>query len=248
MDKANCSIFILCFLAAAILVRIQPAVAQTPTPTPIAAAVSQQQAIGIAMSAALNSSVIINDVPILGFKFQNYPVAIELTMQPAISYPPSQYRPWYNIFLVCDKSYNGLTSFQVTLWGDTGEVTHVVAITMYRGGPSYNAQIVTYDPSTPPFQYPSPSPTLSPSPTATPQTTMSPAPTFNPYASPSLTQQPTESPSVSQTPEPTLILKQQSGFLGTTLPLEYGYTIMAVLVVAVVAGTSLVLIRNRRKR
>ena len=67
-------------------------------------------------------------------------------------------------------------------------------------------------------------PTLSP--TATP----SPSPTLSP--SPSPTSEPTKAPT--STP------KQQTGFLGTNLPTEYGYAIVAVLVLAVVAGLSLV--------
>jgi hypothetical protein len=59
-------------------------------------------------------------------------------------------------------------------------------------------------------------------------------PTEIPF-NPSPTEQPTPAPTLSPTLEPTSTPKQQSGFLGTSLPLEYGYAIIAVAVIAVVA-------------
>jgi hypothetical protein len=58
-------------------------------------------------------------------------------------------------------------------------------------------------------------------------------------------------PSSSSTPistmEPTSTPKQTTGFLGTSLPAAYGYAILAVLVIIVVAGLSLVYIKKLRK-
>jgi hypothetical protein len=47
--------------------------------------------------------------------------------------------------------------------------------------------------------------------------------------------------------EPTSTPTQQTGFLGTNLPIEYGYAIVAVLVILVVAGLSLIYLRKFRK-
>jgi hypothetical protein len=59
------------------------------------------------------------------------------------------------------------------------------------------------------------------------------------------------SPSVEPTIEPTsthtATSKPQSGFLGTNLPIEYGYAIVAVLVIAVVAGLGLVYLAYLKK-
>ena len=74
-----------------------------------------------------------------------------------------------------------------------------------------------------------------------------------PSSSPTLTPSPTESPSYSQssspshtpTIEPTLAPKQ-TGFLGTRLPTEYGYAVVAVGVI-VAAGLSLVYLKKLRK-
>lgn len=83
---------------------------------------------------------------------------------------------------------------------------------------------------------PSPSlpPSLEPSPSATP--------------APSPTASPTMAPTLEPTMEPTLTPQKSSGFLGTNLPMEYGYAILAVLVIMVVAGLSLVYFKNLRKQ
>jgi hypothetical protein len=58
---------------------------------------------------------------------------------------------------------------------------------------------------------------------------------------------PTQSSTIEPTAEPTPTPKQPSGFLGTNLPMEYGYAIIAVLVIVVVAGLSLVYLKKVRK-
>jgi hypothetical protein len=70
--------------------------------------------------------------------------------------------------------------------------------------------------------------------------TASPSPTLS--ASPTLSPSPTMEPSL----EPTSTPQEQSGFLGTSLPIEYGYAIVAVLAIAVVAGLSLVYFKKRK--
>jgi hypothetical protein len=75
-----------------------------------------------------------------------------------------------------------------------------------------------------PFGYVSPS---SPSPFPSPSSTLSPSP--------------------SATLAPTSTQKAQSGFLGTNLPTEYGYAIVAALVIIVVAGLSLAYFKKLRK-
>jgi parallel beta-helix repeat protein len=58
---------------------------------------------------------------------------------------------------------------------------------------------------------------------------------------------PIVSPTIEPTAEPTSTPKPQSGFLGTNIPIEYGYAIVAVLVIIIVAGLSLVYIKKFRK-
>jgi hypothetical protein len=53
--------------------------------------------------------------------------------------------------------------------------------------------------------------------------------------------------SISPITEPTSTPKQPSGFLGTNLPTEYGYALVAVLVMVAVAGLSLVYFKKLRK-
>jgi hypothetical protein len=67
----------------------------------------------------------------------------------------------------------------------------------------------------------------------------SPVPSQSPSPSPSPTNEPTL--------EPTSTPNQPSSFLGTNLPTEYGYAIVAVLVIIVVAGLSLVYFKKIRK-
>jgi hypothetical protein len=67
-------------------------------------------------------------------------------------------------------------------------------------------------------------------------------PEYTPTSSPS----PNPIPTLSPTLEPTSTQKQ-TGFLGTSLPLEYGYVIVAVLVIIVVAELSLVYLKKLRK-
>ena len=76
-----------------------------------------------------------------------------------------------------------------------------------------------------------------------PTSTYDPAPTSQspliPYSISPATA-PTMEPIIEQTAVPTSTLKQQTGFLGTNLPTEYGYSIIIILIIAVVAGLSLV--------
>lgn len=74
--------------------------------------------------------------------------------------------------------------------------------------------------------FPTPEPTSEPSPSP------SPIPTIERTTEPTL--------------EPTSTPKQSSGFLGTNLPVEYGYAIIAAAVIAVVALAAVAL-RKRRK-
>jgi hypothetical protein len=79
---------------------------------------------------------------------------------------------------------------------------------------------------------PSPSPSIEPLPSEAPSPSPSPSPTLSPTLEPTV--------------EPTSTPKPSSGFLGTNLPTEYGYAMVAVLVIAVV-GLSLVYLRRLRK-
>jgi len=71
--------------------------------------------------------------------------------------------------------------------------------------------------------------------------------TPSPKSSNSPTTEPTSKPSIIPTTEPSPTPNHQSGFLGTNLPVEYGYAIVAVLVIVVVAGLSLVYLKKVRK-
>ena len=92
----------------------------------------------------------------------------------------------------------------------------------------------------------------NPTPTTTPTPTPSPAPTSTPTATPTptdpSTDPPTPTPSSSSSPtiEPTATQKQ-SGFLGTNLPLEYGYAIVATVVIVGVLAATAIAIRRRKK-
>ena len=46
---------------------------------------------------------------------------------------------------------------------------------------------------------------------------------------------------------PTVTPKQKTGFLGTNLPIEYGYALVTVLVIIIVAGLSLAYLKKLRK-
>jgi hypothetical protein len=72
-----------------------------------------------------------------------------------------------------------------------------------------------------------------------------PSPVTTPSPSPSPTVIPTIEPTVEPTSTPTV--KPNTGFLGTNIPLEYGYAIVAVLLVGV-AGASLLLYSRKRKK
>jgi hypothetical protein len=81
----------------------------------------------------------------------------------------------------------------------------------------------------------------SPSPSLQPSITPSPSPTVGPTVEPAL------APTLEPTLEPASAPKHQIGFLGTNLPVEYGYAILAGLVMVVVAGLSLVYFKKLRK-
>jgi len=85
--------------------------------------------------------------------------------------------------------------------------------------------------------------TVNPAPSPSPST--EPLPSITPYPSP--TPIPTLTPTIQPTLKPTSTPKQQTGFLGTNLPTEYGYAIGAVLVIVAVAGLSVVYFKKLRK-
>jgi hypothetical protein len=78
-----------------------------------------------------------------------------------------------------------------------------------------------------------------------------PVPTVSPSSSPSSLISPkpsiTAQPSVEPTLVPSFTPKESSGFLGTNLPTEYGYSLIAVVVVAIAALT-LIMLRKRHSR
>jgi hypothetical protein len=75
-----------------------------------------------------------------------------------------------------------------------------------------------------------------------------PSPSSTIATSPIVKQQPETSPAPSSATEPTSTPKPSSGFLGASLPIEYGYAIAAVLVIIVVAGLSVVYFRRLKNK
>ena len=75
---------------------------------------------------------------------------------------------------------------------------------------------------------------------------VSPVPSLSPSPSPNLKPSsiPTQQPLISPSPSPTS--KQQSGFLATNLPIDYGYVIVAISSVIVV-GLGLAVYFRKRK-
>jgi hypothetical protein len=82
----------------------------------------------------------------------------------------------------------------------------------------------------------------SPSPSPSPSSSSSPEHSPSPSASP--TQEPTTSPS----PSPTPTTKPVTGFLGTNLPIEYGYLLIAAIIAVPVIGIVLLVWFKKRKR
>lgn len=93
---------------------------------------SQEEAIRIAREHAQNYSWSVGNITVTDFKILDSPVSAELSMQLK---EDNTLCPWWDVRLILDKVYPGMIkSIQVTLWADTGEVTHVEAIS--TGGTS----------------------------------------------------------------------------------------------------------------
>ncbi|MEM3054094.1 MAG: hypothetical protein QXM52_00110 [Candidatus Bathyarchaeia archaeon] len=89
--------------------------------------VSRDEAIRIAREYAYTHPYTFGGVPV-NFTILDEPVSAELSMEPREGYT---LYPWWNIRLYLDKVYPGnVGSIQVTLWADTGEVTHCEAISI----------------------------------------------------------------------------------------------------------------------
>ena len=89
--------------------------------------VSRDEAIRIAREYAYSHPYTFGGVPV-NFTILDEPVSAELSMEPREGYT---LYPWWNIRLYLDKVYPGnVGSIQVTLWADTGEVTHCEAISV----------------------------------------------------------------------------------------------------------------------
>ena len=89
--------------------------------------VSRDEAIRIAIEYAYSHPYTFGGVPV-NFTILDEPVSAELSMEPREGYT---LYPWWNIRLYLDKVYPGnVGSIQVTLWADTGEVTHCEAISI----------------------------------------------------------------------------------------------------------------------
>jgi hypothetical protein len=84
-----------------------------------------------------------------------------------------------------------------------------------------------------------------PRPTQTPPSLPPSQPSPSPQPSPSQTNNPAVTPPVTPPPSNDRAVPQQ-GFLGTSLPMEYGYAIVALIVLAVVAATGYLYYKRRK--
>jgi hypothetical protein len=73
-----------------------------------------------------------------------------------------------------------------------------------------------------------------------------PTPPLSPTSTTELT--PTSDATIKPSAEPTSTPKSQNGFLGTNLPVGYGYAIITIIVMSVVAGLSLIYFEKLRKK
>jgi hypothetical protein len=109
--------------------------------------VSREEAIRIAKEHAKSYSWRLagaDDTTITGFTILDSPVSAEWSME--IRENNTLY-PWWNIYLYLDKVYEGnVYAIQVTLWGDTGEVTHIQAISHMGTSPNQSPTTPTTEP------------------------------------------------------------------------------------------------------
>lgn len=153
--------------------------------------VSKEEAVSIAREHLQKYSYMVDGVSISNFTILDEPVIATLSMQDRGN---CTLYPHWEIRLALDKVYpGGVTGFQVMLWADTGEVSHITPIGRLEGPP--------------PEDY------------------------TDPQAS-------------STEPSPT----PQPGFLGTSLPMEYGYATVALIVVAIAVATGYLYLKRERRK
>jgi parallel beta-helix repeat protein len=104
-----------------------------------------------------------------------------------------------------------------------------------------------FEPKLPQITVPPPKPSPTPTLLPTPSSMQSPSlpPTTEP--TPNTISTPEPSTTIEKTMTPFPMFTKQPGFLDTSLPVEYAYAIVAVLVIIVVAGLSLVYFMKHRK-
>ncbi len=121
--------------------------------------VMREEAINIAKGALQNYSYKVGPIKVNNFTFVDSPLSADLSMQPREN---NTLYPWWDIRLYLDKVYPGrVTSFQVTLWADTGEITHITAISSGSAPAEENKPTSTAIPSWP-------SPTMQSNPPSSP--------------------------------------------------------------------------------
>ena len=109
--------------------------------------VSREEAIRIAREQAENYSWRLagaDNTRVTDFTILDSPVSAEWSMQIRDS---NTLYPWWDVRLYLDKVYEGnVYAIQVTLWGDTGEVTHVQAISHMGAPPNQEPTTPTNEP------------------------------------------------------------------------------------------------------
>lgn len=157
------------------------------------------------------------------FKILDEPVTAQLI---TASREPLKLYPFWHVQLYFDKMYYTADGIEVGIRADTGEVLYCKA-TGISGSPLGGDSTATPSSVTstePPPEADSTLPQTEPSDNS---------PTISPVESP-------------PSQQPTSLSDQQPGFLGSTLPMEYGYVIMAAVAVAIAATTGYFFYKRRK--
>ena len=136
--------------------------------------------------------------------------------------------PYWKVNLYLDKLYPGnVYGFTFQIWADKGELYYGNLLFFMGGSPSGGGSSLGGGTSS--------TPTVDPSTKLPTETTSTPPIEYPPEDSTDPTTPPAESES-----------QQPAGFLGSTLPMEYGYTIVAVIMVSIAAAAGYLLHKRRK--
>jgi hypothetical protein len=121
--------------------------------------VTRDDAISFAKGVLQSYSYKVGELSVSNFTFIDSPLIAELSMQPREN---NTLYPWWDIRLYLDKLYLSMVSgFQVTLWADTGKITHIETISVGGNQIEENSPDPAASPSGPSLiESPSPSPSI----------------------------------------------------------------------------------------